>query len=231
MTLGAANNIALVSPDVTFDDLFDKNNPDYVNDVFGNIGTNDCVIAARAHHTIRLDYDPATPILVIATAEVIEEFLGQSQGSDTGGINPFDSLSNWKDPGWIAGAAMGFTQKRKIDDFGFVDVPGIGDGSGTPMPESAIDLVKTAIVSHSGAHFTLNLPGGIGPPNNKSFGWNNPWTDLNAGSAANSHTMLLTGYDTLGPVGITWGQRQRMSWDFLYTYGASLFWVRKGAST
>ena len=99
------------------------------------------------------------------------------------------------------------------------------------MPESAIDLVKTAIVSHSGAHFTLNLPGGIGPPNNKSFGWNNPWTDLNAGSAANSHTMLLTGYDTLGPVGITWGQRQRMSWDFLYTYGASLFWVRKGAST
>jgi len=229
MTLGEANNITLVSPDATFDDLFDQNNPNFVNDVFGNIDGNDCVIAARAHHTVRLDYDPARLILVIDESEVQDEYAAESHGG-TGGLNLFASLTQWENSGWIAGAKMGFTQKRQIEDFGLIDVPGIGNHGGTPMPQSSIDLVKSNIVAHSGAHFTLNLPGEIGASNNNSFGWNTPWTDLN-GSRANSHTMLLTGYDTLGPIGITWGQRQRMSWDFLYTYGAFLFWVEKGATT
>lgn len=229
MTLGEANNITLLSPDATFDDLFDRNNPHFLNDVFGNIGGNDCVTAARAHHTIRLDYDPARPILVIDESEVQQQFAAESLRG-TGGLNLFDSLTQWKNSGWIAGRAMGFTQRRHIEDFGLIEVPGIGNDGGTPMPQSSIDLVKRTIVSHSGVHFMLSLPGEIGPPDDKSFGWNAPWTDLN-GSGANSHTMLLTGYDTLGPMGITWGQRQRMSWDFLYTYGAFLFWVLKGAST
>jgi hypothetical protein len=33
-------------------DAFDVAFPAYVNGAFGNIGTDDCVIAPRAHHTI-----------------------------------------------------------------------------------------------------------------------------------------------------------------------------------
>lgn len=218
------SSVMSTSAPATFQDAFDVAFPDYMNSAFGNNGTNDCVIAARAHHTIRLTWMPGAQILAIADKEVREEFLQESGGLDSGGLELDQSLLEWQTRGWTAGGVSG----RTIDQFGALDVGAIQEGDASS--DLTWDPVKSRMVEYGGIQAQFLLPTGIRATASSTFGPQHPWTDTRRDPYL-SHTMLLAGYDLAGPVGITWGQKQNMSWTFLQAYCVALYWIQKGDRT
>jgi hypothetical protein len=95
--------------------------------------------------------------------------------------------------------------------------------------------IMNAIYQYSGAHVQLLLPQSIDISIPGSFGTDVLWSN-NSDIPARGHAMLLTGYDQNGPIGLTWGVRQHMTWDFLYRFCSipaltGLFFVIPGDST
>lgn len=192
----------------------------YLNDVL-----DDCVIAARAHHTIRLVYSPGLPPLAISDEEVRIEYDNESHGG--GGIVLSDSLEEWKNHGWTAGGVAG----RKIASFSepltFVN----SDALLSDMPNAVTKPhFKSLIIQSIGVQANLLLPESIDARIPGSYGPGVLWDDA-ADLPMNSHAMLLTGYEPEGPIGITWGKKQYMTWEFLDRYKAGLFVVDKGHDT
>ncbi len=61
----------------------------FANDVHG-----DCVIAARAHLTLRFEDIEQGSILMIKDQDVLKEYFKESGGADHG-LNILDSLNEW----------------------------------------------------------------------------------------------------------------------------------------
>lgn len=214
----------LVSLPPNYDHPFDIANPEYVNHMYLNDQSEDCVVAARAHHTIRLTWVPGGQILAIDDDEVRAEFDRESLGSE--GLNLPQSLGQWQNPGWQAGHVGG----RKIDGFNPVALTGNGLQPVDLASEASRDQLKTNIIGHEGVHIHLSLPPGITVHSSSTFGPGNRWSDT-SGDGIKDHVILLTGYDELGPIGITWGQKQAMDWAFLRKYLVEMYWVTKSAET
>jgi hypothetical protein len=191
----------------------------YLNDV-----SEDCVVAARAHHTIRLTYVPGGPILAIDDDEVRAEFDKESLSGD--GLNLPKSLELWQTPGWTAG----HVENRKIEGSSPVDL--ICDGQHTVdfANQATRDQLKSSIIKYQGVHLHLLLPPGITVHSGSTFGPANRWSDTPL-DGIKDHVILLTGYNELGPIGITWGQKQALDWAFLKHYLVEMYWVTKGATT
>jgi hypothetical protein len=100
----------LISPPSAYD--FDKVNPGIHVEMYGNNHLNDCVIAARAHHTIRLNFRAGLPLLTISEKDVLTEYFVETHGKDLGPTLT-TSLQGWKDPGWTAVGTSG----RRIKGF------------------------------------------------------------------------------------------------------------------
>jgi hypothetical protein len=80
--------------DVDSQYLFMNDNNMYGNDVLG-----DCVIAARAHHTLRLEAFEQKSLLSIAVSDVTSEYFKETGGADSG-LNMTTSLNEWRQSGW-----------------------------------------------------------------------------------------------------------------------------------
>ena len=63
---------ALSSPPTTYD--FDEVHPGITIEMYKNDVLDDCVIAARAHHTIRLIYVPGASVLTISDEDITFEY-------------------------------------------------------------------------------------------------------------------------------------------------------------
>src|SRR4051794_31538952 len=70
--------------------------PMFANDVYG-----DCVIAGRAHQTIRFEDIEQSKIVKITDQEVLKEYFAETGGPDTG-LVVLDSLNLWRQEGWTA---------------------------------------------------------------------------------------------------------------------------------
>ncbi len=195
----------------------------YLNDPFD---ANDCVIAARAHHTVRLDYVDGLSIVNITDPEIRTEYTTEA-GPFGGGIRLSDSLARWKNPGWMAAG-----KQRQIQDLlGPFTINGSGALGGDATTDLSLDQVRGNIIEFTGVQVDLRLPDGISVNNGASFGKTN-WTDTSKpGSENNRHTMLLIGYDPGGFIGITWGTTQYMTTQFLQKYCVNVWWVIKGPNT
>jgi hypothetical protein len=197
----------------------------YLNDSVNNY--NDCVIAARAHQTIRLVYVPGTPSLAIRNDEVSQEYFKEDGNSTTAGLDLATSLGLWRDDGWTAGGASG----RKIEGFsGPFSVNGSALLSGNPILELSNDQLMGYIFEYTGVQVDLLLPDEIDVRLKTTYGAGNDWSNAQ-GLQITSHVMLLTGYDVNGPIGITWGVKQSLTWDFLRWCCVGVFVVHKGQST
>jgi hypothetical protein len=206
---------------------FDDGLPPMTLGMYANDSLNDCVIAARAHHTIRLVWDRIRQLLTISDSDVKNEYYSETGGPDNG-LDLKTSLDLWQKPGWTIGPDP---NKRQIA--GHSGSYGIENGTlpgGDPNLVLNQGQLQDLIYSKSGAQINLILPKGVGPKNGNSFGPSHPWQD-GEDSDGDLHVLLLTGYTVTGFIGITWAQRQEMTWGFLQTHCWGVFSVDKGNTT
>jgi hypothetical protein len=178
---------------------FDTSHIGVPTPVFANDRVGDCVIAGRAHQTLRFELVEQDDIIRITDGEVVREYFLETGGDDSGLI-VLDSLNRWRNRGWIAGGARYF-----ITAFAEVD-------RGTPTE------VKRSVFTDLGVGLGLGLP----LTAQREFEAGKPWAlTTGPGSAFGSwggHYVYVTGYTTLGPTCVTWGRKQQMSWAFFGKY-------------
>src|ERR1051325_3587018 len=168
--------------------------PMFANDVHG-----DCVIAGRAHQTLRFEDIEQGSVLMITDKEVLKEYFKETGGPDIG-LVVLDSLNEWRHKGWKVGkhnykiqafAEIDFRKNDEVRQAVFADV---GVGLGIQLPNSAKAQIQTG----------------------------QPW-DVTTGpdSAPGSwggHYVYVSGYTPSGPVCVTWGRKQQMTWAWLDKY-------------
>ncbi|SFF15484.1 hypothetical protein [Spirosoma endophyticum] len=168
--------------------------PMYANDKLG-----DCVIAGRAHHTLRFEVIEQNQIISISDQDVISEYFLETGGMDNG-VVVLDSLNRWRNTGWLAAdqqltisafAQINPANPDEVKNAIFMDV---GVGIGLLLPKSAKGQID-------GGQPWEVVDGSTGSPN--SWG---------------GHYVYVSGYTAQGPVCVTWGRKQQMTWNFLRTY-------------
>jgi hypothetical protein len=168
--------------------------PVFANDKFG-----DCVIAGRAHQTLRFELIEQKKIIGISDNDVVREYLLETGGADVG-LVVLDSLKRWRKAGWEAAGDRYF-----ITAFAEVD-------------RTAAIEVKRSVFADVGVGVGLSLP----LTAQREFEAGAPWQEIaGPGSRPNSwggHYVYVTGYKPFGPTCVTWGKKQAMSWRFFDKY-------------
>jgi hypothetical protein len=168
--------------------------PMFANDTYGC-----CVISGRAHQTLRFELLEQKSKLSITDKDVTKEYLKESGGVDSG-LVVLDSLKVWRAKGWTAAK-----KKYKIKAFSEL----------SPKDHTAM---KQAIFLDVGIGLGLSLPKSA----QSQLQAGKPWdTVTGSGSQPNSwggHYVYVCGYTALGPVCVTWGRKQQMTWRFIDKY-------------
>lgn len=168
--------------------------PMFANDRYG-----DCVIAGRAHQTLRLERVETGKTIRITTRDVLTEYWNETGGEDRDtGLVMLDSLKAWRDPGWLVGK-----RTYTIDAFGSIN------------PRDGAD-VRAAVFLLNGIQVGLFLPisakkqmGKVWEVVKGPTGWAGTW---------GGHCVTISSYDEVGPICVTWGEYQRMTWAFFARY-------------
>lgn len=168
--------------------------PMFANDTYGC-----CVISGRAHQTLRFELIEQNAKLPITDKDVTKEYLKESGGQDSG-LVVLDSLKAWRAKGWTAAK-----KKYKIKAFSEV----------SPKDHTAM---KQAIFLDVGIGLGLSLPTSA----QGQLQAGKPWDAVTGkGSQPGSwggHYVYVSGYTALGPVCVTWGRKQQMTWRFIDKY-------------
>ena len=170
--------------------------PMFANDVHG-----DCVIAARAHLTLRFEDIEQGSVVMITDQAVLKEYFKETGGPDTG-LNILDSLNEWRKQGWRP-----TPQKKTYKIHAFAQV--------TPKNHNE---VKAAVYLLDAAYVGLALPQSAQAQIQAGQVWD---VVGGSGSAPNSwggHCVITPGYNPTGPVCVTWGRKQQMTWAFFDKY-------------
>lgn len=167
--------------------------------MFGNDQYGDCVIAGRAHQTLRFEKAEQNKLVAISDNDVLHEYFSESGGVDSG-LVVLDSLKEWRSSGWLAAkrrykikafAQINQGKRSEVKRAVFMD---IGVGLGFTLPDAALTQY------YAGKPWAV-VSGKAGQPN-----------------PHNGHYVYVPGYTKSGPVCVTWGRKQQMSWAFLAKY-------------
>jgi hypothetical protein len=165
--------------------------PKYLNPPLNN-----CVIAGRAHQTLRFEIAEQGVLIDITDQDVKREFEKQIVGRSTNDIEVLGSLKLWRTGGWDAAG-----QHFKIKAFSKID----------PIePEK----IKRAIRINLGVGLGFFLPESA----ITQFQAGEPWDATQEKAAPRGHYVYVPGYTKYGPVCVTWGKKQQMSWAFVDKY-------------
>lgn len=177
--------------------------------MFGNDTHGDCVIAGRAHQTLRFEDEEQKKILPITDNDVLKEWHLENGGTEDG-LVVLDSLKLWRKKGWKAAgksyrikafAEINRTNHNEVKRTVYAD---IGTGLGLSLPDSALD----------------------------EFYAGKPWTETTEPqNQENGHYVYVPGYTKTGPVCVTWGRKQQMSWKFFDTYCDEAYAIIDAADT
>jgi hypothetical protein len=191
---------------------FDEKHPGIPTPMFANDEYGDCVIAGRAHQTLRFELIEQKAKLKITDKEVVAEYLKQTGGVDSG-LVVLDSLKLWRSRGWRAA-----TKNYKIQAFSELDRKNRSE-------------VKQAIVLDVGVGIGMSLPRSA----QSQFQTGKPWKPVSGPSGAvnswGGHYVFVSGYTKLGPVCVTWGQKQQMTWSFFTKYCDEAYGIIDGVNT
>jgi hypothetical protein len=178
---------------------FDTSHSGVPTPVFANDRYGDCVIAGRAHQTLRFELVEQEKIIRITETDVVQEYFLETGGADEG-LVVLDSLKRWRRQGWKAAGDRYF-----VTAFAEID-------------RRSTSEVKRTVFTDLGVGLGLSLP----MTAQREFEAGKPWrTTTGSGSTPNSwggHYVYVTGYTTLGPACVTWGRKQQMSWAFFRKY-------------
>jgi hypothetical protein len=178
---------------------FDLQHPGIPTPMFGNDTFGDCVIAGRAHQTLRFEDIEQGSLLMISDKDVLSEYKKETGGPDTG-LVVLDSLKEWRSRGWKVGKntykIQAFSEINRSDHTEvrqaiFADV---GIGIGVQLPKAAQAQMQSGQV--------WDVTSG---PNAKAGSWG-------------GHYVHVPGYTAAGPVCVTWGRKQQMTWAWFNRY-------------
>ena len=172
--------------------------------IFANDKWGDCVIAARANQTLRLECFEQKKVITISDSNVLNEYW-KEQGTSCwrkhpdNGLNILNSLKAWH-KGWKAA-------DRTYDIYAFGEVTSLNHRE-----------VTAAIYLLTGAIAGLQLPVSA----QAQFESGQPW-DITSGPGANpgswgGHCIYLPAYNDIGPICETWAKKQQMTWAFWDRY-------------
>jgi hypothetical protein len=205
-------------------------------DMYGNDSNQDCVIAARAHHTIRLVWAASRSQIGISLTDVLTEYQSENKQQNFGtfidnGLDLKISLDEWQNSGWTYGGDT--LTEHTINRYS----PTYSIQGGQEVQDSVLALspqqLQVGICSNSGGQVNLILPPGVVPTDDNTFGPVHLWDDV-SDSIGEQHVVLLTGYDATTPpnfLGISWGKKQWMTWGFLQKRSFGVFFVEPGEKT
>ncbi len=168
--------------------------PMFANDKYGC-----CVIAGRAHQTLRFELIEQKAKLAITDKEILAEYLKETGGEDTGLI-VLDSLKLWRKSGWNAAK-----KTYKIQAFSEI----------APKDHAAF---KQAIFLDVGVGLGLSLPKSAQAQLQAGKPWDAATGTAGKRNSWGGHYVYVPGYTTIGPVCVTWGQKQQMTWAFIDKY-------------
>ncbi len=175
--------------DTQFATNFSDNNM-YANDQYG-----DCVIAGRAHMTLRFEAFEQILLIKISDKEVTDEYFKESGGQDSG-LVMLDSLNEWRKSGWTAaGKSYNIYAYAQIDKFNH-------------------DELKYSVFLLRGAYTGFSVPQSA----MDQFNAGQPWTVVSGSRILGGHCVFIKGYNATGPICVTWGRDQQMTWEFWDTY-------------
>jgi hypothetical protein len=108
-----------------------------------------------------------------------------------------ESLKSWRKDGWLVGGKRYFIQA-----FAEIDRRNTNE-------------VRRTVYSNLGTVVGLSLPDNA----LEDFTQGRPWNDISRPpDQYNGHCVYIPAYNETGPVCVTWGRRQQMSWGFLFRY-------------
>jgi len=175
---------------------FDVQHKGVPTPMFGNDVHGDCVIAGRAHQTLRFEDAETSKIINITLNDVLKEWHAEN-GNTEQGLNVLDSLKLWRTKGWLAAK-----KRYRIKAFAEIN-------------RKVHDEVKGTVYSDIGVGLGLSLPDSAIP----EFHAGKPWADTSGpAKQENGHYVYVPGYTTVGPVCVTWGRKQQMTWAFFDKY-------------
>lgn len=166
--------------------------PMYANDRYGC-----CVISGRAHQTLRFEILEQKQVIAISDREVVSQYLKETGGRDSGLVVLY-SLRSWR-RGWRAGGRI-----YTIQAFANVN----------PLDHNA---VKEAVYLDAGVGIGLSLPASASKQINQGQIWDVSRIGGRPGSWG-GHYVYIVGYNKTGPVCVTWGRKQAMTWAFWDKY-------------
>ena len=191
---------------------FDSTHPGIPTPMFMNDALGDCVIAGRAHQTLRFENIEQGSVLMIRDADVKAEYVKETGGPDTG-LVVLDSLKAWQARGWKVGkntykirafATVDFRKHEQVRQAIFSDV---GIGLGVQLPLAAQAQIQT------GQPWSVTTG-----PKSKPGSWG-------------GHYVFVPAYTAIGPVCVTWGRKQQMTWDWLDKYCDEAFAIFDAANS
>jgi len=172
--------------------------PMFMNDQLGC-----CVIAARAHQTLRFGVEHAA-VPAITDQDIATQYFKETNGEDAGLVMLY-SLRAWRQDGWTAAR-----DRDSIAAFTGINPHRPGE-------------LKSAIFSLTGAHLGIEMP----ITAMRQFEAGQPWTALD--EAVNSdarrgslggHAVYICGWDDPAQeyTVVTWGKKHRVSYGFIAKY-------------
>lgn len=190
----AADLLQKVTPPAAYD--FDVTHGGIPTPMFGNDYHGDCVIAGRAHQTLRFEDAEKKKILKITDADVLAEWHKEN-GNTEDGLVILDSLNLWRKRGWkAAGKTYKIKAFAEINRANHTEAmvavfSDIGIMLGMSLPDSCIDQFNAAHI----------------------------WDDISQPpNPENGHCVYVPGYNATGPVCVTWGRKQQMTWAYFDKY-------------
>lgn len=191
---------------------FDVKHQGVPTPMFGNDQYGDCVMAGRAHQTLRFELAEQKVIIPITEKDVEREYFKESGGADSG-LVVLDSLKLWRKRGWIAAK-----KRYKIRAF-------------SQIQPADHEVIKQAVYMDIGIGLGLSLPNIA----MSQFYAAKPW-EVVSGPAGkpnphNGHYVYVPGYTLLGPVCVTWGRKQQMTWAFIDKYCDEAYAIIDAADT
>lgn len=167
--------------------------PMFANDRYG-----DCVIAARAHQTLRFELTEQGSVLSITDKEVTDQYFKESGGQDSGLVALY-SMRAWR-KGWTAGGKV-----YRIHSF--LEV----------QPQDH-DLVREATIVGTGLQWGIRLPLSAADQLNTGAPWDVVAGPRGQAGSWGGHMVMSAEYNDVGPVFVTWGKKKQATWRFIDAY-------------
>jgi PEGA domain len=199
-TFKLARLIAKALPPITYPFDVDSQYPYLVDaNMYGNDTYGDCVIAGRGHHTLRLEANQQCTLIPITTQDVETEYFKETGGPDSG-LNILNSLNEWRTSGWTAAGKL-----YKIFAYAQIDLTNHAE-------------VEDALFLFNGIYAGVNLPISAQSQTGEGKVWDVDNSPNGEPGSWGGHCTYIVALNLVGPVCVTWGARQQMTWAFWDKY-------------